>query len=219
MQVRNKPYEGLFITIEGGEGAGKSTLSERLALELQQMGYEVVMTREPGGSKLSEHIRSLLLHPPADMEIGTRSELFLFLAARLQHIEEGILPHLREKKVVICERFNDSTIAYQGYARHLGMGYVEKVCAFACEEMEPDATLLLDIDPVVGLARMAKRAQPLDRLESEHIQFHQEVRHAFLQLADKHEKRMTVLDASSPLDEVVQGALEAIRPHLLLKPH
>lgn len=219
MQHRHKPYEGLFITIEGGEGCGKSTLAKNLVGALQEMGYVVFSTREPGGSQLSEHIRSLLLNPPSGLKIGDKSELFLFLSARLQHIEEEILPHLRAKEIVICERFHDSTIAYQGCARHLGISYVEKLCSLACEGFEADVTLLLDLDPEIGLSRVKeKRKQPLDRMECEHIQFHKEVRAGYLQLADQYPNRIVVLDASFPSDAVVKNALSALKPHLMLKP-
>lgn len=220
MQQINKPYEGLFITIEGGEGSGKSTLSQKLAEELQKRGYEVVKTREPGGSALSEYLRNLLLNPSPQMKIGSRAELLLFLAARAQHIEELIAPALRESKVVICERFNDSTIAYQGSARHLGMHAVENLCKAAFEGCsQPDCTLFLDIDPEEGFKRVkAQRGEAIDRMEKEKLQFHREVRQGYLHLADQHQDRIVVLDAALPLETVFKAALEGLEPHLMLKP-
>lgn len=218
MQQINKPYEGLFITIEGGEGSGKSTLADSLAKELTNRGYSVFKTREPGGTLLSEHIRQLLLYPKEDYQIGDRAELFLFLAARAQHVEESILPALRQGKVVICERFNDSTIAYQGGARYLGMHFVEQICKFVCD-MEPNCTLFLDLDPAEGMRRVEKQTdKPIDRVEHEHLQFHKEVRQGFLHLADKYPNRISVLDASLPPGQVLAAALKEVEAHLMLKP-
>lgn len=218
MQLQSKPYEGLFITLEGGEGSGKSTLCKKLASELEKMGYEVMTTREPGGTPLSEFLRNLLLNNPDHLNISEKSEIFLFLAARVQHIEETILPALREKKVVICERFDDSTIAYQGCARHLGMSYVEKLCALASEGLEPDVTVILDLSPEEGLSRVKKGKKTFDRLESEILQFHAEVRQGYLHLADKHPHRIVVIDAAPSSDEVLKDCLNAIRPKLMLRP-
>lgn len=220
MQQINKPYKGLFITIEGGEGVGKSTLCEQLALKLEQRGYDVVKTREPGGSPLSEHIRELLLHSQGKYQIGEQAELLLFLAARAQHIEENILPTLRQGKIVLCERFNDSTIAYQGCARHLGMHHVEELCKLASEELlEPNCTLFLDLPPSEGMKRLtAQQRKKVDRLEQEQLQFHHEVRQGFLHLADQYPDRIVTLDASSPIEQVVEMALKALEPSLHLKP-
>lgn len=217
MQQINRPYEGLFITIEGGDGSGKTTVSSCLAEELEKKGYIIFKTREPGGTHLSESIRKLLLTPHENCAIGDKAELFLFLAARSQHVEEKIHPALREGKIVICERFNDSSIAYQGCARHLGMQYVEKICDFVTEK--PDVTLFLDLDPEEGMLRLKnKRKRPADRLEQEELQFHREVRQGYLHLADKHPERILIIDASKSIEEVVQSALDALEPHLMLKP-
>lgn len=217
MQQITRPYEGLFITIEGGDGCGKTTICDRLAKELEKRGYEIIKTREPGGTKLSEHIRSLVLNPKKEFSISEKTELLLFLAARAQHLEEKILPALRQGKVVICERFNDSTIAYQGVARHLGMQFVEKLCQLLFED--PDFTLFLDIEPAAGMERIqTKRKEKLDRLDQEKLQFHKEVRQGFLHLADEHPDRITIIDATLPIDQVVSTAMTAIEPHLTLKP-
>ncbi len=210
-----KPYEGLFITLEGGDGCGKTTLAEKLCREFEKMGYSVVKTREPGGSQLSEQIRSLLLNPSSSVAIGDKAELFLYLAARAQHTDEKILPALREGKVVICERFNDSTIAYQGCARNLGSSYVESICKLASQDLEPNATLFLDLAPEIGLARLASSP---DRLEKEKLQFHREVRQGYLHLADKYPNRIFVIDAAQTPEQVFEAALKALRPHLMLKP-
>jgi dTMP kinase len=215
MQQISKPYEGLFVTIEGGEGCGKTTLSNRLALELEKKGYAVLKTREPGGTPLSEHIRQLLLNPNGAYNISEKAELLLFLASRAQHVEECIKPALRAGQIVICERFNDSTIAYQGCARGLGMDYVKQLCDLVAEG--PDFTLVLDIDPQEGMLRMQSEGKTFDRLEQEKLQFHKEVRRGFLHLADESPRRIAVLDAALPIEEVVASAMEVLEPHLMIK--
>lgn len=220
MQQINKPYEGLFITVEGGEGSGKTTLCAVLATSLQERGYDVIHTREPGGAPLSDVLRDVLLNPEKTYTIGERAELLLFLAARAQHIEEQILPALRNGKVVICDRFNDSTIAYQGCARHLGMHYVEKLCQLATEGLAaPNCTLFLDLDPEIGLERVrASRPNGGDRLDQEKLQFHKEVRQGYLHLADAHPDRIEIIDATPSTDQVLKSCLTALEPHLTLKP-
>ncbi|NGX54425.1 MAG: Thymidylate kinase [Chlamydiae bacterium] len=216
----SKEYKGCFITIEGGDGSGKSTLTEKLAQEFTSRGYTIVKTREPGGTPLSEKIRHLVLNPNTDFTICDRSELLLYLASRLQHIEEIIVPALREGKVVICERFNDSTIVYQGCARHLGMSYVEELCALACNGLAtPDRTLYLDLDPEIGLHRIKSQSdRELDRLELEKLQFHKQVRQGYLQLADKHPERITIIDAGQPQEDVYKAALQAVELFKLKNP-
>lgn len=219
MQQINKPYEGLFITIEGGEGCGKSTLSKALAEVLKKRGYSVHLTREPGGTPLSEKIRQLILHPEKGMKICDRAELLLFLAARAQHIEEVLLPELRAGHLVICERFHDSTIAYQGCARYLGVHDVESLCKLASGKLEADFTLLLDIDPKEGLKRVSEgRLGGLDRMEEEALQFHQEVRQGFLHLADHNPHRICIIDGSLSEAKVLECALKELEPRLMLKP-
>jgi len=201
---KQKPYSGFFITLEGGEGAGKSTLAKLLGEQLTDRGYDCILTHEPGGTELAEKIRTLLLDPEQKATICTRAELFLFLAARCQHLEQLILPALHAGKVVICDRFSDSTIAYQGCARHLGMSEVEEICLHATHQMEPEVTFLLDLDPAVGLERVVNQRQStLDRLEKEALEFHREVRQGFLHLADAHPERISVLDASQTPSELV----------------
>lgn len=213
----NKPYKGIFITIEGGDGSGKSTLAELLASALKQKGYDVTRTREPGGTPLAESLRNLILHTPSEITMNDRSELLLFLAARVSHIEEVILPCLRKGHVVICERFNDSSVAYQGCARHMGMRWTEQMCRLACQDLEPECTLFLDIDPEEGLKRCKKqRVDGLDRLEQEKLQFHREVRQAYLHLADENPGRIVVLDAQQSAEKVLEQALNILQTRLLL---
>lgn len=195
-------HRGVFITFEGGEGAGKSTLIEEVARQLASDGYHVVKTREPGATHLGEHIRSLLLEHSSGHPISAYSELCLFLASRAQHIEEVISPALQDRKIILCDRFNDSTIAYQGRARGLGVEQVAQFCEFICHGVQPNLTLYLDIAPAVGLAR-ARRDQPAiagargyDRIESEGLAFHQQIREAFLAIHAKDPRRFVLLDAA-----------------------
>lgn len=202
----------MFITCEGGEGAGKTTLIKRLEKELINQGYEVVITREPGGSKLGGYIRQWLLNRDTEIVIGGKAELLLFLAARAQHIEELIRPALLAGKVVICDRFNDSTIAYQGYARALGADYVESMCRLVCGDIQPNLTLFLDVDPQEGLRRTMRTAKEnalagqVDRIEAEKLEFHQRVREGFMQIAQREPDRFRIIDANKPLDTVFAKA-------------
>jgi dTMP kinase len=214
MQQINKPYDGLFITIEGGEGCGKTSLATSLTAELEKRGYSVLKTREPGGTSLSECIRKILL-TNEECNMSEKAELLLFLAARAQHVEEAIKPALHQGKIVLCERFNDSTVAYQGCARGLGLDFVKNLCEFVIEG--PDFTLLLDIDPTEGLRRMKEKGKQPDRIEKEDLQFHWEVRRGYLELADHYPQRIAVLDAAGSLDEVFEAAIKALEPHLMIR--
>lgn len=208
MSKLSKPLKSpLFITFEGGEGAGKTTLIKRLQAFLEEEGCTVLVTREPGGSKLSEKIRDLVLHHGRDLHLGSRSELLLFLAARAQHIEELILPALQAGKIVLCDRFNDSSIAYQGKARGLGMELVETISLFATKNLQPDLTFFLDLDPEVGIQRALRAERTLDAIESQKKEFHALVRQGFLEIAKKHPERMKILDASKSPDEVFGQAV------------
>lgn len=202
----------LFITIEGGEGAGKTTLIEKLALVLESHGYEVVKTREPGGSQLSNQIRQWLLNRDAHFPIGHKAELLLFLSARAQHLDELIKPALTEGKVVLCDRFNDSTIVYQGLGRGLGMDYVSELCNLVCEDVVPNRTLFLDVDPQVGLMRTRNaikenaRQGEVDRIEAERLDFHERVRQGFLTLIKRYPERIHRIDANQSEEAVFREA-------------
>lgn len=201
---------GRFITVEGGEGSGKSTLIQRLKEHLTGQGIEVVVTREPGGTPLGEAIRHLLLQNHSSMTIGPLAELLLFLSARAQHLDELIRPSLNQGKTVICDRFNDSTIAYQGTARNLNLQEVASLCDQVCAGTQPQLTLLLDIDPRIGLKR-AKSRSASDRMELETLTFHNKVREAFRNLAGQHSDRIVLLDASQSPDHVFAEALKALQ--------
>ncbi|MEZ5314692.1 MAG: dTMP kinase [Chlamydiales bacterium] len=219
MKKRNNPsYPGLFITIEGGEGSGKTTVCKHLKTIIESYGYSVMATREPGGSLLSEALRHLLLDSKNHYKIGNRAELFLFLAARAQHIEDSISPSLYRGEVVVCDRFNDSSIAYQGYGRDLGLEYVEKLCQLATGGLEPDITFLLDLDPLIGMERLKHRERnTCDRLEQEMLQFHQKTRQGYLDLANQYPGRIAIIDAVKPLEFVVQSCFHRLQNFLPFK--
>ena len=208
--------KGLFITFEGGEGSGKTTLVQGLFEKLSQRGYSLLKTREPGSSKLSEQIREWLLSSKKGDFIGQKAELLLFLAARAQNIEETILPALKEGKIVLCDRYHDSSIAYQGKARGLGIDRVEKMCSFASENLWPDLTFYLNISPEAALSRI-KTAEEcvLDRIESESLDFHRQVQEGYDYLLHKYPKRFFSLDAHLSQEEVLQIAFGKVEQRLL----
>lgn len=200
---------GLLITFEGGEGAGKTTLIERLFIDLSERGLPVVKTRAPGGTEIGIRIRELLLHAQG-CPIDPRCELFLFLADRAQHVQEVLLPALAAGRIVLCDRFNDSTLAYQSGARGFHEERVRDFCRFACQGLEPDLTFYLDLDPRLGFKR-AKRTK--DRIEAETLAFHDTIRRSFQSLVAKEPKRCRLLDASGSAETVflsAKGALDAL---------
>ena len=199
----------MFISFEGGEGAGKSTLIQRIYDHFQQKKDPVLLTRAPGGTMTGELIRHLLLHHD-ESDISSRCELFLFLADRAQHVQQVILPALQQQKIVLCDRFNDSTVAYQGGARGFDFDWVRKLCLFATNNLEPDITLYLDIDPLEALQRVQRSK---DRIEKESVDFHQKIRFAYLEIAKKEPKRFHVLDATKSPDEVYTEALDVLHTH------
>lgn len=202
----------MFITFEGGEGAGKSTLAQKIGEELGK-SHEVLFTREPGGTKLGEEVRSLLLHKREEIQVGAKAELFLFLAARIQHIEMVIQPALKLGKVVLCDRFSDSTIAYQGAARGLGIDYTENCTRLAIQDCTPDMTFFVNLDPQIGLMRAGKRTE-LDHIEKEQLSFHQKVREGFLELARRYPTRIIVLDGTKSKQELFNDAMHHIQKKL-----
>jgi dTMP kinase len=211
-----KKTKPCFITFEGGEGAGKTTLIRYLEEDLRQLDYEVVSTREPGGSSLGNTIRQWLLSHQQHEVIAPKAELLLFLAGRAQHLEELILPALAKGKIVLCDRFNDSTIAYQGFARGLGFEQVQQLCQFVSANVVPDLTFYLDIDPHIGLARTKQttkenaKAGTVDRIEAEQMEFHQLVREGFFKLIKQNPSRYAVIDATLPVEVVLHQARAVI---------
>ncbi|MCE0463583.1 MULTISPECIES: dTMP kinase [Pseudomonas] len=203
---------GLFITLEGPEGAGKSTNREYLAERLQAAGIEVVLTREPGGTPLAERIREVLL-TPADEIMNPDTELLLVFAARAQHLSEVIRPALARGAVVLCDRFTDSTYAYQGGGRGLSLERIATLENFVQRELRPDLTLVFDLPVEIGLARASARGR-LDRFELEGEAFFNAVRNAFLSRAKADPSRYLLIDAAQPLARV-QQSLNDLLPGLL----
>jgi len=197
---------GLFVTIEGVEGAGKTTLIGRLAERLRRSGHETVVTREPGGVPIAEAIRSLLLDR-AQTGMDARTEALLYAAARRQHLAEKVLPALARGCVVLCDRFVDSSLAYQGHARGLGIDEVWEINRFATGGCLPDLTLCLDLDPEIGLSRIREQAgREINRLDLEDLSFHRLVREGFHLAAARFPGRIVMLDAARPPEEVEEEA-------------
>ncbi len=199
--------KGLFITFEGIDGCGKSTQARLLARELRRQGHAVVLTREPGGTALGRRLRPLLLHP--DSQIGPVAEVFLYLADRAQHVQDVIAPALAEGKIVISERFADSTLAYQGAGRGLPQARLEALNRLATEGLKPDLTILLDISPKQAKERKSNgpRADRLERLESA---FHARLARQYRKLAAENPKRIRLIKASGSVQEVHRKVMEAV---------
>lgn len=190
---------GSFIVFEGGEGAGKSTQEGLLAEWLERQGHTVVRTREPGGTPAGEAIRTVLLSNEY-AGLTDRAEALLFAAARGEHVAQVIGPALQAGSIVVCDRYLDSSVAYQGYGRDLGAEHVRSLSLWATHDLLPDLTVLLDIDPAVGLSRV----QSPDRLESEPIEYHQRVRRAFLDIASTDPQRYLIVDASQDTHAIAE---------------
>ncbi|PFA63702.1 dTMP kinase [Bacillus sp. AFS015802] len=201
---------GLFITVEGPEGAGKSTILSELYNQLLQDGLDVVQTREPGGISIAEQIREVILHT-ANTEMDKRTEALLYAAARRQHLVEKVIPALNEGKIVICDRFIDSSLAYQGNARGIGMEEVMEINQFAIEDKMPDLTLYFDIDPEEGLKRIAKHnGREVNRLDLESVDFHTLVREGYQKVIRQYPERIHVIDASKSKEAVFADAYEIV---------
>ena len=192
---------GRFITFEGGEGVGKSTNIEFCRQYLQQQGLDVLVSREPGGTEIAEIIRQQLLKKQHDERMSDMTELLLVFAARAQHLENKIKPALKRGQWVLCDRFTDSTLAYQGYGRGLDETVIFSLKQLVQQGLEPDVTFLLDADVTIGMGRAQARG-PADRFEVEQLAFFQRVRQGFLNLAEHHAQRIRVLDAAQPLAQV-----------------
>ena len=201
--------KGRFITFEGGDGAGKTTLIEAIFDELEARGLKVLKTRAPGGTPVGEKIRAIVLNK-GELSFGNRCELLLFLADRAQHVEEVILPALARGEIVLCDRFNDSTLVYQGIARGLGIDKVLPICLFASQNLKPNLTLYLDLDPRLALERLHKSSSGKDRIESEDLHFHEKIRSAFQKIAKAEPERVHLLDASRSPEEVYRQAMRLI---------
>lgn len=204
----------MFITFEGGEGSGKSTAIKALVKRLETEGHSVVLTREPGGTPISEQIREIILNKK-NVEMDGMTEALLYAASRRQHIQEKILPALKEGKIVLCDRYLDSSLAYQGGARGLGIDRVYELNQFATEGLLPDITVFFALDPKIGLARIGANAnREVNRLDVEKMEFHQRVYDSFMELARRFPDRYLIIDASKGPEEVADATYEAIQQKL-----
>lgn len=204
----------LFITLEGPEGSGKTSAIKIVKEQLEKEGHQIIMTREPGGTPISEQIRNVILDKN-NTSMDFRTEALLYAASRRQHLVEKVWPNVKEGKIVICDRYLDSSLAYQGYARELGVEDILNVNMYATEGTFPDLTLLFDLEPEVGLARInANSDREVNRLDLEKLSFHHRVRNGYLELAKRFPNRYVIIDASLPLEEVASHALKAIKERL-----
>jgi len=207
--------KGLFITLEGGEGSGKTTIAKRLAKRLTDEAYDVVVTREPGGIPIAEKIREVILNPQ-HMEMDYRTEALLYAAARRQHLMEKVIPALEAGKVVICDRFIDSSVVYQGVARGLGMDDIWEINQFATGGLLPDLTLFFDIAPHEGLARINKdRSRHVDRLDLEGMAFHEMVYEGYLQQMKLHPARIKPVNALASIEAVEAAVYEKVKEKII----
>ncbi|MET3683783.1 dTMP kinase [Alkalibacillus flavidus] len=205
---------GLFITFEGVEGAGKSTVIQHIASKLEETGYDVMMTREPGGIDIAEKIRQVILDP-THTAMDARTEALLYAAARRQHLVEKVMPALEAGTIVLCDRFVDSSLAYQGHARGLGIDDVYDINHFAIEDCMPDLTILFDLDPQVGLDRIQDNdKREKNRLDLEKIDFHNKVKEAYDILKVRFNDRIQSIDAHQSLEEVEKACEATINQYL-----
>jgi dTMP kinase len=206
---------GTFITFEGPEGAGKTTIIHMLQQKLIQEGYNIVLTREPGGIRIAEQIREIILNP-SNTEMDARTEALLYAAARRQHLVEKVIPELNKGNIVLCDRFIDSSLAYQGHARGIGVEDIFAINQFAIEQTMPQATLYFDIEPEIGLERINKgRKDEINRLDLESLDFHYKVRDGYLTLLNEFPERIYRIDANQSVEKVCEEAYRQIK--LILK--
>jgi dTMP kinase len=209
----------MFITLEGIEGAGKTTQIENIVALLKSRGYETVTTREPGGTAIGAQIRAILLDP-ASRDLDAGAELLLYLADRVQHLGQVIKPHLAAGRVVVCDRFFDATLAYQGYGRGLDIEAIKTLHRLVCSDLQPDLTLLLDLEPDQGLARAWRqvrrgtRTSEETRFEQEQVAFHRKVRQGYLELARQAPERFRIIDASRAAGSVAGAIQETVARYI-----
>ena len=194
--------QGKFITFEGGEGSGKTSAIKAILPHLEVMGYKFILTREPGGTPIAEEIRNVILSMKSEGMDG-RTEALLYAASRREHLQKKVIPNLNNGVNVLCDRYIDSSLAYQGHARGLGIDDILKINMFATENEWPDLTIFFDIEPEEGLARIAKNEnREVNRLDIEKIEFHKSVREGYLELLKRYPNRIKRIDASQPREVV-----------------
>ncbi len=201
--------KGIFITFEGPEGSGKTSVIKAVEERLKQQNKNVLMTREPGGIRIAELIRNIILDVD-NVEMDLTTEALLFAASRRQHIVEKIWPALNEGKIVLCDRFVDSSLAYQGVGRELGIDRVYAINQYAIEGCLPDLTIFIDVPPSIGLKRVFSNGRKVDRLDLETIKFHEKVYLGYHELINKFPDRIKVVDGTQTIDKVVENSLEWI---------
>ena len=206
--------KGYFITLEGGEGSGKSSVIKLIVERLQKEGYQVLQTREPGGVKIAEEIRNIILDK-ANTSMDGKTEALLYAASRRQHLVEKVIPALDKGMIVISDRYIDSSLVYQGVARGIGIQEVYEMNLFAIDKILPNLTLILDIEPEIGLQRINKNNQrEVNRLDLESLSFHHKVRDGYLKLKDLYPERIEIVDASKSLEEVFENCYSLIEKTL-----
>jgi len=204
----------MFITLEGPEGSGKTSVMQAVIARLIQEGYAILETREPGGTPIAEQIRQIILDKN-NTALDARAEALLYAASRRQNLVEKIWPALQAGKIVICDRFIDSSLAYQGGARQLGIEEVLQINLFATEGQFPQLTLLFDVDPSIGLHRInANQHREINRLDLEQLDFHQRVRQTYLTLAQRFQDRIVIINAGLPLAQVIENTYQVIKKRL-----
>ena len=204
---------GLFITFEGGEGAGKTTIARMIVDQLRKEGYTVELTREPGGVDIAEQIRDVIVNKD-NTAMDPKTEALLYAASRRQHLVERVLPVLELNGIIICDRFIDSSLVYQGIARHIGIEKVYQMNLFATEEIMPKLTIFFDLDPQIGLKRVRDNNREINRLDLESEKFHQEVYEGYKTIAAMFPDRIKTIDASLSVVEVYDQAMNLIRKYL-----
>ena len=198
-----------FITIEGCEGSGKTSIIKLICEEFEKQGINYLSTREPGGSKISEQIRNVILNVN-NTKMDYMTEALLYAASRRQHLEEIVKPALNDGKVVICDRYLDSSLAYQGYARGIGIEEVYNINMYATSGFLPDLTIYIDIPVEVGLGRIKENNRDVNRLDLEKVAFHSKVREGYLKIANMYPERIKVIDGNAPLEEVFERVKEVL---------
>ena len=205
--------KGLFITFEGNDGSGKSSALQTVKQELLELGYDVIYTREPGGSPIAEKIREVILNQE-NVGMDPKTEALLYAASRREHIVKTILPALEAGKVILCDRFLDSSLAYQGYSRDLGLENVLEMNQFATEGLYPDLTILVCTRPEIGMSRIKKDERDMDRLELEKMTFHNKVYDGYVALSEKFKDRIVVINGEQTKEQVLSDVKNVLYPFI-----
>lgn len=205
--------KGLFITFEGNDGSGKSSALQTVKQELLELGYDVIYTREPGGSPIAEKIREVILDKE-NVGMDPKTEALLYAASRREHIVKTILPALEAGKVILCDRFLDSSLAYQGYSRDLGLENVLQMNQFATEGLYPDLTILVCTRPEIGMSRIKKDERDMDRLELEKMTFHNKVYDGYIALSEKFKDRIVVINGEQTKEQVLSDVKNVLYPFI-----